>query len=155
MKLEPTPTIAILRDYTPEAAAVTAEACWAAGFGLVEVPVDSAAEWEALGAVAETSLGRSYGAGTVLSVQDASRAIQLGANVIISPSVDANVIAEVVRLGATPLPGVDAGAGRTWPFAEIHDDDGSLFSLVKGQKSTYPLLVDLLRGQDSNLQPMD
>lgn len=107
MKLKPTLTIAILRDYTPEAAAVTAEACWAAGFGLVEVPVDSAAEWESLGAVAETSLGRSYGAGTVLSVQDASRAIQLGANVIISPSVDADVIAEVIRRRYTPSRGHD------------------------------------------------
>jgi 2-dehydro-3-deoxyphosphogluconate aldolase/(4S)-4-hydroxy-2-oxoglutarate aldolase len=102
----PLRTISILRGFEPERSRDHAEECWAAGMDLVEVPVQGEPGWASLQAVAEVANGRLYGAGTVLTVEDARRALDLGASVIIAPGVDADVIDVTLAAGAVPMPGV-------------------------------------------------
>jgi Entner-Doudoroff aldolase len=99
-------TIAILRAYEPQRAGDLAEQCWAIGMDLVEVPVQGSLGWAALEAVAERARGRAFGAGTVLSADDAHRAAQVGAAVIISPDIKAEVVEAAQRANTLPLPGV-------------------------------------------------
>jgi 2-dehydro-3-deoxyphosphogluconate aldolase/(4S)-4-hydroxy-2-oxoglutarate aldolase len=102
----PLRTISILRGFEPERSRDHAEESWAAGMDLVEVPVQGEPGWASLQAVAEAANGRLFGAGTVLTVEDARRALDLGASVIIAPGVDAAVIDATVAAGAIPMPGV-------------------------------------------------
>jgi Entner-Doudoroff aldolase len=102
----PLRTISILRGFEPERSRDHAEESWAAGMDLVEVPVQGEPGWASLQAVAEAANGRLFGAGTVLTVEDARRALDLGASVIIAPGVDAAVIDVTVAAGAIPMPGV-------------------------------------------------
>lgn len=99
-------TIAILRAFGPERSREYAEQCWTVGMDLVEVPVQGDAGWAALEAVAEVAGGRPFGSGTVLTPDDARRAVELGASVIIAPGTDPSVINAATRAGAVPLPGV-------------------------------------------------
>jgi 2-dehydro-3-deoxyphosphogluconate aldolase/(4S)-4-hydroxy-2-oxoglutarate aldolase len=102
----PLRTISILRGFEPERSRDHAEESWAAGMDLVEVPVQGEPGWASLQAVAEAANGRLFGAGTVLTVEDARRALDLGASVIIAPGADAAVIDVTVAAGAIPMPGV-------------------------------------------------
>jgi len=99
-------TIAILRRFDPQKAVDIAERCWAAGMDLVEVPVQGEAGWASLEAVADCAGNRPFGAGTVLTVADAERAVSLGAGVVISPAIDRDVVEATQGAGALPLPGV-------------------------------------------------
>lgn len=99
-------TIAILRGEQPERAVELAERCWTAGIDVVEVPVQGAAGWAAFEAVAAVAQGRVFGAGTVLAADDARRAIELGAALIISPGIDEDVVRAASAAGVASLPGV-------------------------------------------------
>lgn len=99
-------TVAILRGFEPAHTVDLAKRAWAIGMDLVEVPVQGQAGWAALEAVADCAQGRSFGAGTILSTADASRAIDWGASVVISPSMHPDVITTALSAGALPLPGV-------------------------------------------------
>jgi Entner-Doudoroff aldolase len=99
-------TTAILRALEAQRAAEIAQRCWTIGMDLVEVPVQGDAGWAALESVAHCSGGRAFGAGTVLTPDDVRRAIDVGASVIISPDVNAEVVETAQSLGALPLPGV-------------------------------------------------
>src|SRR3954470_339656 len=75
------------------------------GVSAIEVTLRTAAGWDAI----ERLSGRAdagVGAGTVLTVDDARRAVDLGAAFVVSPGLDAAVVDETARLGALPLPGV-------------------------------------------------
>jgi Entner-Doudoroff aldolase len=99
-------TVAVLRGFDPEKTADIAEQCWTIGMDLVEVPVQGAAGWASLETIAERCAGRPFGAGTVLIAQDASRAVELGASVVISPGIDRAVVEATSAAGAVSLPGV-------------------------------------------------
>lgn len=99
-------TVAILRSFDPEETQALAHQCWAAGMDLVEVPVQGERGWAALAAVAAIAGDRPFGAGTVVTPEDARRAADLGASVAISPGIDADVVRTAVAAGMTPLPGV-------------------------------------------------
>lgn len=73
---------------------------------LVEVPVQGERGWAALQAVSERANGRPFGAGTVLSPDDARRAAGLGARVIISPGLSLPVVEATRESSALPMPGV-------------------------------------------------
>lgn len=99
-------TIAILRGYGADRTAEIAEQCWAIGMDLVEVPVQGARGWESLAAVSKIANGRTFGAGTVLTTEDVDRAVAMGASVMISPGLDADVVLATQAAGAFPFPGV-------------------------------------------------
>jgi len=95
---------AILR--TPLAAAVepAMRAAVEGGFRILEFTLTCPG---ALGAIRRFSgeSGLSVGAGTVLQVDDARRAVDAGARFLVSPVVDEAVIEEAVRLGVAVVPG--------------------------------------------------
>lgn len=99
-------TIAILRGHRPERTVELAEHCWQTGLDLVEVPVQDDRGWSALRAVADAAAGRAFGAGTVLDPGAAHRAVDLGAQVVISPGISADVVEAALARGVEPLPGV-------------------------------------------------
>ncbi|MBW8871435.1 MAG: bifunctional 4-hydroxy-2-oxoglutarate aldolase/2-dehydro-3-deoxy-phosphogluconate aldolase [Leifsonia sp.] len=75
------------------------------GVSTIEVTLRTSAGWDAI----ERLGGRSdvvVGAGTVLTVEDARRAIDLGSAFVVSPGLDAAVVIETESRGALPLPGV-------------------------------------------------
>lgn len=98
--------IAILRGHTPEETVELAVRCWQHGFDLVEVPVQDEAGWEALTALSDQAGGRPFGAGTILSVPDAERAVRLGASALIMPGLDETVVQAARDMRVAPLPGV-------------------------------------------------
>jgi 2-dehydro-3-deoxyphosphogluconate aldolase / (4S)-4-hydroxy-2-oxoglutarate aldolase len=99
-------TTAILRGLGAQRTADAAEQCWEIGMDLVEVPVQGAEGWASLEGVAARSAGRPFGAGTVLTPDDVRRAVDVGASVIISPGIDAEVVAAALDAGVMALPGV-------------------------------------------------
>jgi len=75
------------------------------GVSTIEVTLRTSAGWNAI----ERLGGRSdvvVGAGTVLTVEDARRAIDLGSAFVVSPGLDAAVVIETESRGALPLPGI-------------------------------------------------
>jgi len=75
------------------------------GVSTIEVTLRTSAGWDAierLGARADAVVG----AGTVLSAADVRRAVDLGAQFVVSPGLDASVVEATAGLGALPLPGI-------------------------------------------------
>lgn len=81
------------------------DALVAGGVSAIEVTLRTRAGWDAIERLGSRS-DAVVGAGTVLTAEDARRAVQLGAAFVVSPGLDAAVVDETVRLGALPLPGI-------------------------------------------------
>lgn len=99
--------IAIIRGVTPDDAVDIAGAIHRSGIHLIEVPLNSPDPFTSIRLIREALPGDCrVGAGTVLSVEDVRRAHEAGAELIVSPNTDVDVIAETVRLGMASYPGV-------------------------------------------------
>ena len=99
--------VAILRGVRPDQVAEIGEAVLAGGIEIIEVPLNSPSPLVSIAALRERLADRAVvGAGTVLSVDDVRAAHRAGAQVIVSPNCDPEVIAETLRLGMQPYPGV-------------------------------------------------
>jgi 2-dehydro-3-deoxyphosphogalactonate aldolase len=105
--LEKLPLIAILRGIEPENALAALNALTAAGFGIVEVPLNSPRPLESLRLMASHAAADVLiGAGTVLTVEEVYGVAETGARLIVSPNADVAVIARAKSLGLLSLPGV-------------------------------------------------
>ena len=105
--LAPTPLIAILRGVKPNEAEAIASAIAEAGFGAIEIPLNSPDPLKSIEALARR-FGEAVlvGAGTVLSPGAVEAAAAAGARLIVAPNADPAVIERALRLGLFPLPGV-------------------------------------------------
>jgi 2-dehydro-3-deoxyphosphogalactonate aldolase len=117
------PIIAILRGLTETDAVTIGGALIDAGIRMIEVPLNSP---EPLASIARlhNHFGHDalIGAGTVLTTEAVDAVAAAGGRLIVSPNVDARVIARAVAQGLEPLPGflsateafsaVRAGASR-------------------------------------------
>lgn len=99
--------IAILRGITPDEALPICDALIAAGFGKIEVPLNSPEPLKSIELMAEAFGGEAViGAGTVLTPQDADAVASAGGTMIVSPDCNANVIDKTKALGCLSYPGV-------------------------------------------------
>ncbi|MEJ7734285.1 MAG: bifunctional 4-hydroxy-2-oxoglutarate aldolase/2-dehydro-3-deoxy-phosphogluconate aldolase [Polyangiaceae bacterium] len=96
---------AILRAGEQRLAADAMEAAVRAGFRAIEFTLTTPGALELIADFARRP-GLSVGAGTVLSAEDAQRAVQAGASFLVAPNFDPEVVAEAARLGVASIPGV-------------------------------------------------
>jgi 2-dehydro-3-deoxyphosphogluconate aldolase/(4S)-4-hydroxy-2-oxoglutarate aldolase len=100
--------IAIARgDFRLEEICGMAQALKDASASIMEVTLDSPRALEAISALRERyGNDMSIGAGTVLSADDVSRAVDAGAEFLVSPGLDPASITRARELGAFLIPGV-------------------------------------------------
>jgi 2-dehydro-3-deoxyphosphogalactonate aldolase len=100
------PIIAILRGLTSTDAVAIGSALIDAGIRMIEVPLNSPDPLSSIARLHDR-FGRNalIGAGTVLSAEAVDSVARAGGRLIVSPNVDAAVIARAVELGLEPLPG--------------------------------------------------
>lgn len=100
------PLIAILRGMEPVEAVDIGDSLFAAGFRVIEVPMNSPEPLSSIRMLRQR-FGESVvvGAGTVLSCEDVHRVAEAGGQLIVSPNVDTKVVRTTLDLGLAAMPG--------------------------------------------------
>jgi 2-dehydro-3-deoxyphosphogalactonate aldolase len=107
VSFKPTPLIAILRGVKPDEAEAIASVIVEAGFGAVEVPLNSPDPLNSIETIARKWGDQIVvGAGTVLSPDQVDRVSSAGAKLVVAPNGDGAVIGRARDLGLAALPGV-------------------------------------------------
>ncbi len=100
------PLVAILRGITPGECEAVADALIDAGFGMLEVTLNSPEPWESLRRLrAHCPAEILVGAGTVLDAESVGRLASLDVPLVITPNTDASVIDACTREGMTSVIG--------------------------------------------------
>ncbi|MBE9607003.1 2-dehydro-3-deoxy-6-phosphogalactonate aldolase [Acetobacteraceae bacterium H6797] len=111
------PLVAILRGLTPNESEAVGRALYAAGFRLIEVPLNSPDPFESIQRLRATlPKDALVGAGTVLQVKDVAKLAEIGAELVVMPHADTAVIAAAAQAGLLCIPGV---ATPTEAFAAL------------------------------------
>lgn len=98
--------IAIVRGAQPEDVPAIAEALYRGGIHAIEITLNSTGAFGAIEQLAKQMKGNMLvGAGTVLDAASAAQAIGSGAQFIISPSLDVDVIRQTKALDKVSIPG--------------------------------------------------
>ncbi|WP_426661521.1 2-dehydro-3-deoxy-6-phosphogalactonate aldolase [Rhodanobacter aciditrophus] len=115
--LKPLPLVAILRGLAPGDAVATGRAIVAAGFRVLEVPLNSPQPFDSIALLAE-ALGANVlvGAGTVMTPAQVDAVAHAGGRLIVMPHADAAVIRAAKAAGLLCVPGV---ATPTEAFAAL------------------------------------
>nr|WP_315380112.1 2-dehydro-3-deoxy-6-phosphogalactonate aldolase [uncultured Sphingomonas sp.] len=101
------PLIAILRGVKPDEVEAIGDELVAAGFTLIEVPMNSPEPLESVSRLAKRFAGRAViGAGTVLRVDQVQAVADAGGTMIISPNANLDVIRASAAAGLVSLPGI-------------------------------------------------
>ena len=145
------PVVAILRGVKPDEVEDVVEAIVAAGVIIIEVPLNSPDPFTSIALMAKRFVGRAViGAGTVLSVEDVAKCHAAGAQLIVSPNMNADVIKASVAAGMISAPGcmtpteafaaLDAGAHAIKLFP------GEMMSAasVKAMRAVLPKYATIL-----------
>ena len=104
--------IAIIRGLNEEYLLDTVQALLAGGINILEITFDHAKEDYIESTAKKIKTIRKYfgegvivGAGTVLTPEEVDKAVEAGAELIISPNTDERVIKQTVKLGKVSIPG--------------------------------------------------
>lgn len=118
------PLMAILRGMGVERSLAVSTTAWDLGIGVVELPIQSAEDVEALRVVAAAAAERGtvVGAGTVVSLAHVAQAAEAGAAFTVSPGLDLQVVRASHDAGLLSMPGVATASevqlamkvGLTW-----------------------------------------
>ena len=143
--------VAILRGVKPQEIEAIGEALIDAGFGMIEVPLNSPDPLDSIGLLARKFGDNAViGAGTVLTPQQVDDVVDAGGKLIVSPNMNVGVIRRTLERGALSYPGVftpteafaaiDAGAHALKFFpASLHGPDG-----IKAIKAVLPSKMPVL-----------
>ena len=145
------PLVAILRGVMPDAVEGIGAALIEAGFGIVEVPLNSPDALGSIRILADAFGDRAViGAGTVLTPAEADAVADAGGRLVVSPDCKAKVIEATKARGMVSLPGVftptecfaalDAGAdGLKFFPASLHGPDGikAIRAVLPADTSVY------------------
>ena len=105
--LEELPLIAILRGLAPQRAPATALMLVEQGFRAIEVPLNGTGALDAICAIRSTVPAHiAVGAGTVLTREQAHEAMKAGAEYLVMPNLDKDVMQAGRDLGLLLMPGV-------------------------------------------------
>jgi 2-dehydro-3-deoxyphosphogalactonate aldolase len=100
------PVVAILRGVRPDEVVAIGEALYAAGIGIIEVPLNSPQPLESIENLTSALGDRCViGAGTVLTESDVEAVASVGGEIIVSPNTNLAVIHRSIALGLVPMPG--------------------------------------------------
>jgi 2-dehydro-3-deoxyphosphogluconate aldolase/(4S)-4-hydroxy-2-oxoglutarate aldolase len=101
------PFLGIARALPPEQSANCAAACAKARLKFIEVPLNTANSAEALKNLCEEGKKHELivGAGTVITEQDLQKALDCGAQFIVSPGINADVVKICVQKNIPCIPG--------------------------------------------------
>ncbi len=101
------PLVAILRGLTPERAPETGALLVAAGFRIMEVPLNSPEPFETIELLSVAhSADCLVGAGTVLTTAEVDRVHGAGGRLVVAPNCEPAVIRRALELGMRVLPGI-------------------------------------------------
>jgi 2-dehydro-3-deoxyphosphogalactonate aldolase len=117
LNLSPTPLVAIPRGVTSDEADSIAAVIVEAGFGAIEVPLNSPDPLASIELIARLFGDKVLvGAGTVIEASQVDEVAEAGAKLVIAPNADAAVIERAAKLGLIVVPGV---ATMTEAFAAL------------------------------------
>ena len=149
--LQHLPLVAILRGVKPDEVEAIADAVYAEGFRVIEVPLNSPDALDSIARLARRMPADAVvGAGTVLSVQAVADVEAAGGKVIVMPHADVEVIRAAKARGLFCVPGA---ATPTEAFAAVHAgaDAVKLFpaelitpAIVKAMRAVLPKALKLL-----------
>lgn len=145
------PLVAILRGIRPDEAGDIGAALVAAGFRLIEVPLNSPDPFRSIAILTERFGGEALiGAGTVMSPDQVSRVMEAGGRLVVMPHSDATLIRAAKAAGAWCLPGV-ATPSEGFAALQAGADALKLFpgealppAVLKAWKAVFPPAVRLL-----------
>ena len=100
------PLVAILRGVRPDQAVAIGSALVDAGWRMIEVPLNSPDPLVSIAALADAFPDALVGAGTVLTASAVRDVHAAGAELVVAPNFDRDVVGEAVALGIAALPGV-------------------------------------------------
>lgn len=101
------PLVAILRGVRPDEVVAIGEELVAAGFTLIEVPMNSPDPLDSVARLVAALGDRAMiGAGTVLTPVQVDSVREAGGRMVISPNMNADVIRASVAAGMVSLPGI-------------------------------------------------
>ncbi|MFG6441841.1 2-dehydro-3-deoxy-6-phosphogalactonate aldolase [Roseateles sp. LKC17W] len=149
--LQHLPLVAILRGVKPDEVEAVADAVYAEGFRVIEVPLNSPDALDSIARLARRMPADAIvGAGTVLSVQAVADVQAAGGRVIVMPHADVEVIRAAKARGLFCVPGA---ATPTEAFAAVNAgaDAVKLFpaelitpTIVKAMRAVLPKALKLL-----------
>lgn len=145
------PLVAILRGVEPGAIEAIGEELVAAGFTLIEVPMNSPDPLDSVARLAKRLGGRAViGAGTVLDVAQVAAMRDAGGQMVISPNADLDVIRASAAAGLASLPGIvtpseafaalKAGASAL----KLFPAEGASPAVLKAMRAVLPKTVRVL-----------
>ena len=155
------PLVAILRGLTPAEAPAIGDALVAAGFTLIEVPLNSPDPFDSIALLAARLRGRAMvGAGTVLDTAQVARVAAVGGSLIVSPNVDAAVIGASRAAGLVSLPGYYTASEAFAALAagatglKLFPADTAPPALLKAQRAVLPRDLRVLAVGGITPEPM-
>ena len=133
LTLAPTPLVAILRGVTPDEADSIAAVIVEAGFGAIEVPLNSPDPLASIEIIARLFGDKILvGAGTVLEPHEVDDVARAGGRLVVAPNADRAVIERALKLGLLAAPGV---ATPTEAFAALRAGASGIEALSRRSDS--------------------